>query len=84
MSTELLMQDEGRAGPAEDRVLERKDSILEFLDDIGAVPDELRDRIMEENDMDKLKEWMKLVVRVNSWSSLSKRSKGIYCKYGIS
>ena len=66
MSTELLMQDEGRAGRAEDRVLEHKDSILEFLDDIGVVPDELRDRIMEENDMDKLKEWMKLVVRVNS------------------
>lgn len=66
MLTELLMQDERRAGRAEGRVLERKDSILEFLDDIGVVPDELRDRIMEENDMDKLKEWVKLVVRVNS------------------
>lgn len=62
MLTELLMQDERRAGRAEGR----KDSILESLSEIGIVSDELYERIMKESDMNKLKAWTKLVIRVDS------------------
>ena len=66
MLTELLMQDERRAGRAEGRVADRKDSILESLEELGIIPNELYDRIMAEDDMSKLKEWTKLVIRVDS------------------
>ena len=66
MLTELLMQDERRAGRAEGRAEGRKDSILESLEELGIIPNELYDRIMAEDDMSKLKEWTKLVIRVDS------------------
>ncbi len=70
MLTELLMQAERRAGRAEGRAEgrteDRKDSILESLSEFGIVPDELRDRIMNEQSMDKLKTWTKLIMRVDS------------------
>ena len=66
MLTELLMQDERRAGRAEGRMADRKDSILELLEELGIVSNELYDRIMAEDDMNKLREWTKLVIRVDS------------------
>ena len=66
MLTELLMQDERRAGRTEGRIADRKDSILESLEELGIISNELYDRIMAEYDMSKLKEWTKLVIRVDS------------------
>ena len=70
MLTELLMQDERRAGRAEGRIegriADRKDSILELLSEIGIVSNELRERIMKEQDMDTLKKWTKLLLQVDS------------------
>ena len=66
MLTELLMQDERRAGREEGRIEDRKDSILEILSEIGTVPDELREKIMQEQMMPQLKEWTKLAARVDS------------------
>ena len=66
MLTELLMQDERRAGRAEGLMAGRKYSILEALEEVGALSEELRTRIMEETDINKLREWTKLVIRVNS------------------
>ena len=66
MLTELLMQDERRAGRVEGLMAGRKYSILEALEEVGALSEELRTRIMEETDINKLREWTKLVIRVNS------------------
>ena len=62
MLTELLMQDERRAG----RIEGRRESILEVLEEIGTVSDELRERIVQEANMDQLKIWAKLAARVDS------------------
>lgn len=62
MLTELLMQDERKAG----RIEGRKESILEFLLEIGSVPDNLRKRIMQEDNLEQLRKWAKLVARVDS------------------
>ena len=62
MLTELLMQDERRAG----RIEGRRESILEVLEEIGTVSNELRERIVQEANMDQLKIWAKLAARVDS------------------
>ena len=86
MLTELLMQDERRAGRIEGheagriegheagrieghesgKLEARKDSILEQLSEIGNVPDALIERIKGETDMDRLRFWTRLVIRVDS------------------
>ena len=66
MLTELLMQDERRAGRLEGRLEGRRESILEVLEEIGTVSNELRERIVQEASMDQLKIWAKLAARVDS------------------
>ena len=62
MLTELLMQDERRAG----RIEERRDFILEFLSEIGEVPQLLQDQIMQEESLEKLRIWAKLAAKVET------------------
>ena len=62
MLTELLMQDERRAG----RIEGRRESILEFLAEIGTVSNGLYDRVMQEVNLDQLRIWAKLAARVDS------------------
>ena len=62
MFTSLLMQDERRAG----RLEGRKDTILESLSEFGSVPSELEEKIKNEKDVNKLKAWTKLVIRIES------------------
>jgi len=62
MLTELLMQDERRAG----RMEGRRDSILEFLTEIGNVPQMVQDQIMQEESLEKLRTWAKLAAKVET------------------
>lgn len=62
MLTELLMQDERRAGRIEGQI----ESILTFLSEIGSVSVALQEKIMQEKDTDKLKMWVKLAAKVDS------------------
>lgn len=66
MLTELLMQDERRAGRAEGRIEEQKESILYFLEEVGSVPDSCMERIMQENEHGTLRAWVKLAARVET------------------
>lgn len=70
MLTELLMQDERRAGREEGRkegrIEDRKESILEILSEIGIISDALHEKIMKEETMAQLKEWTKLAAKVTS------------------
>ena len=66
MLTELLMQDERRAGRKEGHIDGRKASIMETLADIGTVPVRLQEKIMKEDNVDQLKAWLKIAVRVDS------------------
>lgn len=70
MLTELLMQDERRAGRAEGRIEGKieghKESILAFLTEIGPLSDAIHKKIMQEKDIDKLKTWVKLAAKVDT------------------
>ena len=70
MLTDLLMQDERRAGRAEGRAEvraeEAKESVLAFLSEFASVPNDLHQRIMQEENLEQLRNWLKLAARVDS------------------
>ncbi len=66
MLTELLMQDERRAGREEGRIEELKESILAVLEECGSVPDVGLEKIMQESELDTLRKWLKLAAKVDS------------------
>lgn len=78
MLTELLMQDERRAGReegfaagrieghTEGRIAGHREFVLELLTELGSVPKELQETIIRETDLEQLKHWAKLAARVKS------------------
>ena len=58
---------EGQAeGRAEGQAEGRAESILEFLQEMGPISSDLKEKIRKEKDIEKLKQWLKIVARVNS------------------
>ena len=47
-------------------------SIIELLEDIGAVPDALKEKIMSETDSEILSKWLKLAARCDSIEEFEK------------
>lgn len=65
---------EGRAlGMAEGRAEGRAESILVLLEDLGEVPEEVRERIMQEQDQNVLRGWLRLAARSESVEDFMKR-----------
>lgn len=53
--------------------MDRQESILESLEEIGRVLDHLREKIMQEENMERLKKWCHLVARVRSVEEFQER-----------
>jgi len=66
MLTELLMQDERRAGRAEGRIEGLKRSILVLLDGYGTISQELKNKIEHEMVPERVEQWIKLAAKVDS------------------
>ena len=62
MIFEEMLRDERAEGKAE-AVLEM---LLELMNDLGEIPDELRNRITSEKDLETLKKWLRLAARSES------------------
>ena len=62
MIFEEMLRDERAEGKAE-AVLEM---LLELMNDLGEIPDELRNRITSEKDLETLKKWHRLAARSES------------------
>ena len=64
---------EGReAGREEGHALGKAESVLELLEDCGTVPEELKERILTERDLDCLRRWHKLAARAASVEQFTK------------
>ena len=54
----------------EEKALERlegkAEDILDFLSDLGFIPEDLKNEIFAEQDLEKLKKWLKLAARSRS------------------
>ena len=70
MLLELMLNDEYREGKAEG-MMPGKESIIDFLSDIGPVPEHLQKTIMNETNIDTLKSWIKLAARSSSIEEFS-------------
>ena len=66
-------REEGKLEGRKEGKLEGKaESILLLLQDIGSVPDGLRNKILKEQDMDILLKYLKLAARVDSIADFAK------------
>ena len=54
-----LRNSEFSEGKAEGKVLGKAEAILDLLEELGDIPDTLRDRIMQEKDPIRLKKWLR-------------------------
>lgn len=53
-------------GREEGRAQGKAESIIDFLNDIGELPDSLKNLIMEQTDAQTLQKWLKLAARAGS------------------
>ena len=65
--TRRISRAEGRAeGKAEGRAEGKAESILELLEEIGPVTTDVKERIMQEKDPERLRMWLKAAARAES------------------
>lgn len=62
-------------GQLEGRTSERAFAIIELLEELGPVPEELRDRILKEQDLETLKHWFKKAARAKTILSFEQSLK---------
>ncbi|MFR8338912.1 MAG: hypothetical protein ACLVAW_20840 [Eisenbergiella massiliensis] len=62
LEKEYSWEDGNKAG----KVKGRAESILEILEELGTVPEELRRRLLEETDLQRLKNWLKEAIKAAS------------------
>ena len=54
------------AGYEEGEAVGKAESVLELLEDLGKIPDELRERILSESNLPVLKQWLKAAAKSES------------------
>lgn len=63
---EMSMQDGSKTMRVQGILCGKREDILELLEELGEVPEEVRERIEKETNPEFLKHWHKLAARVNS------------------
>ena len=66
MIFEEMLRDERAEGKAEGKTEAVLEMLLELMNDLGEIPDELRNRITSEKDLETLKKWHRLAARSES------------------
>ena len=61
MIFEEMLRDERAEGKAEGKA----ESVLELLEELGLVPEDVQNRIMNERDLETLTKWNRLAARVD-------------------
>ena len=75
---DMDVMNEGIAkGRAEGKAEGKAEVIISFLEDQGEVPEDLRTRIYSENDMNRLKRWVKLSASVSSVDEFEEKMDSI-------
>jgi len=66
MKWDAMIYYERRDAKNEGKIEGKIEAILDLLGEFGVVSEELRETISKENDLEKIKEWLKLAAKVNS------------------
>ena len=63
---EIVRKDEYEKGHQEGVIAGKAESVLELLEDIGTIPEKIREKITGETDPETLKKWHKLAAKAES------------------
>lgn len=63
MLLELEIKRERREAKAEGKAEGKAEDVLELLEGLGSVPEDLREVIMQEKNLDVLKKWLRLAAK---------------------
>lgn len=74
MIFEEMLREEKQEGRIEGKIEAKREDILELLEELGEIPEELRDRIEE---IERLKVLHKMAARADSICSFEKEAEGI-------
>lgn len=79
MIFEEMLKEERAAGfakgHAEGRIVECKETLLLFLQNLGTVPKVLSDQIEEQGDLEVLKEWIRIAFQSNTVEEFAEKIK---------
>ncbi len=75
MTLEELLKDEKQEGRMEGRLEATRENILELLEELGPVPDQLRDRLEELEELEALKALHKMSARADSIQAFKKEAE---------
>ena len=74
MTFEELLNSREKKGKA----LGKAEAILELLEDYGIIPDEIKEKVLVERDIEILKKWHKLAARVTSIEEFTEKMQFYY------
>lgn len=80
MIFEEMLREEKQEGRIEGKIEAKREDILELLEELGEIPEELRDRIGGIEEIEKLKVLHKMAARAASACSFEKEAEGILVK----
>ena len=63
MILEEMLKDERAEGREEGKIEERINTLFEFLQELGTISDELRCKILKEQDAEVIRTWIKLAAK---------------------
>ena len=66
MKWDAMIFYERRDAKNEGKIEGKIESIIELLEEIGEIPSDLKDKILNETDLEKIKSWLKLAAKVDS------------------
>lgn len=66
MILEEMLRDERAEGKAEGKAEGMAEAVLELLEDIGSIPNELKEKILSSSDLELLRRWHKLAAKAES------------------
>ena len=75
MTLEELLKDEKQEGRMEGRLEATRENILELLEELGPVPDQLRDRLEELEELGDLRALLKLAAKADSLDVFEKEAE---------
>ena len=63
----MIFEEMLREERAEGRVESKAEAVLEILEDLGVIPEYVREKIMNEKDLQTLTRWLKLAAKAGSF-----------------
>ena len=73
MKWDAMIYYERRDAKNEGKIEGKIEGILELLSDYGEITEDLKERIAQETDLEKLSSWLKLAAKVNSLEEFAKK-----------